>query len=242
MEKDHIEDLTYMATVKNVKGTTTKQQLDVPRGHKAHIKIFQGYVAYRQDIKQPLQHDYTSITEDDINEYKVSQHYKCYIPGGTPPNLKHNYPPPVANPDITSFKKGIKRDPSQFKTLKRESDWDDWYAHIKVTAMAQGVEEVLNPTYLPVGNDDRELFNEKQKYLFQVLHSTVLTDKGKEIIKAYLPTLDAQIPKNLQLHRYHQAHYSSTSPQLKLTMANGKVLPLDSSSIGKKRSENTTQK
>ena len=192
MEKDHIEDLTYMATVKNVKGTTTKQQLDVPRGHKAHIKIFQGYVAYRQDIKQPLQHDYTSITEDDINEYKVSQHYKCYIPGGTPPNLKHNYPPPVANPDIISFKKGIKRDPSQFKTLKRESDWDDWYAHIKVTAMAQGVEEVLNPTYLPVGNDDRELFNEKQKYLFQVLHSTVLTDKGKEIIKAYLPTLDAQ--------------------------------------------------
>ena len=58
--------------------------------------------------------------------------------------------------------------------------------------MAQGVEEVLNPSYLPVGNDDRELFNEKQKYLFQVLHSTVLTDKGKEIIKAYLPTLDAQ--------------------------------------------------
>ena len=192
MDKTHIDDLTYMATVKDKQGSPTKQRTDVPRGHKAHIRIFQGYVAYRQDINQPLQHDYTSITEDDLNEYKVSQHFKCYVPGGTPPNLQHNYPPPVANPDIINFKKGIKRDPSQFHTLKRESDWDDWYAHITVTAMAQGVDEVLDPSFIPVGTDGKDLFKEKQKYLFQVLHSTVLTDKGKEIIKSYLPTLDAQ--------------------------------------------------
>ena len=72
MEKEHIDDLTYIKEVKEEDGTISKHLSSVPRGHRAHIKIFQGYVAYHQDINKPLQHDYTSITEEDIDEYKVS--------------------------------------------------------------------------------------------------------------------------------------------------------------------------
>ena len=95
MDKDHIDDLTCSVTVTDVKGTPIKQQTEVPCGHRAHIKTFRGYVTYRNDINQPLQHNYSSITEDDLNEYKVFQYYKCYVPGGTSTTLKHNYPPPV---------------------------------------------------------------------------------------------------------------------------------------------------
>ena len=46
MDKDHIDDLTYVKQIKDEDGNVTEQLSSVPRGHRAHIKIFQGYVAY----------------------------------------------------------------------------------------------------------------------------------------------------------------------------------------------------
>ena len=71
-------------------------------------------------------------------------------------------------------------------------------------ARAQGVEDILDPTYSPpAGNED--LFDEKQKYMFAVFERTLLTDKGKAILRANAVSYDAQ-----QTYRELKA-YSLTS-------------------------------
>ena len=40
MEKEHIEDLTYIKEIKDENGNVIEQLSSVPRGHRAHIKIF----------------------------------------------------------------------------------------------------------------------------------------------------------------------------------------------------------
>ena len=150
------------------------------------IKILQGYVSYRDKISQPLNGDYHLITQDQLDQYRISDEYKVYITSGIPPAHKPNFPSSDEDPTLTAFKRGIKRDPTHFNSFKRDSDWDDWEAHVRITATGQGVEEILDSGYKPKGKDDKTLFLEKQKYMFQVFHTKVHTDKGKELIRQHL--------------------------------------------------------
>ena len=188
MPPDVIDGLHYSANTKDGKVLNVQ----VPQCFKAHIKIVQGYVAYRNDLEDPINNNWTAITEDQINAYRVSNYHQVYIKSGIPKAMKPNYPPPTDDPALLNFKRGIKRDPSIFKPFKRQIDWDDWYNHMMVNARGQAVEEVLDPSYKPIGDDSKALFAEKQKYVFQILHNTVMTDKGKQILKAHLDTCDAQ--------------------------------------------------
>ena len=58
--------------------------------------------------------------------------------------------------------------------------------------MGQGVDDILDSAYIPVGPDALALFKEKQKYMFQVFHAKVQTDKGKELLREHLSDFDAQ--------------------------------------------------
>jgi len=61
------------------------------------------------------------------------------------------------------------------------------------------VEEVLEPSYVPTTTDEKDLFSEKQKYMYAVFERTLLTDKGKALVRTYQKTFDAQtIFKELQ--------------------------------------------
>ena len=50
-------------------------------------------------------------------------------------------------------------------------------------ARAQDVNKVLDPLYTPTTTEERDLFIEKQKFLYAVLESKVLTDRGKAVIR-----------------------------------------------------------
>jgi hypothetical protein len=58
--------------------------------------------------------------------------------------------------------------------------------------ISQAVSEVLDDSYVPITPDDLTLFQEKQKYLFAVLESKVLTDRGKALIWDHEHDFDAQ--------------------------------------------------
>ena len=51
---------------------------------------------------------------------------------------------------------------------------------------------MLNPSYTPSTPAEKELFNEKQKFVYAILESKVLTDRGKAIVREYEDTFDAQ--------------------------------------------------
>jgi len=72
-------------------------------------------------------------------------------------------PPPSAHQPYTidlvkDFKHGIKHDIGQFSSLKDDSAWDNWNCSTVAQARAQGIIEVLDPTYLPSTQEDIQLF------------------------------------------------------------------------------------
>ena len=64
------------------------------------------------------------------------------------------------------FKKGIKRDITAFTTFKDEKSWNQWYRSFTAIADAQGLGNVLNPSYKPVTPEEQDLFGVLQSYAF----------------------------------------------------------------------------
>jgi hypothetical protein len=93
---------------------------------------------------------------------------------------------------VADFKRGIKRDPSQFPILKDDNQWDGWNRSHIAQARAQGVVDVMNSEYKPTTTEDKALFEVKQTYMFAVFEKTLLTDQGKAYVREYEKKSDAQ--------------------------------------------------
>ena len=59
-------------------------------------------------------------------------------------------------------------------------------------ARAQDLFEVLDPTFVPIGPEGQALFKEKQKYMYAVFERTLLSDKGKALVRERVDDFDAQ--------------------------------------------------
>ena len=69
-------------------------------------------------------------------------------------------------------------------------------------ARAQGVDDVLDGSYVPRNEEELKLFQEKQKYLYAILETKVKTDRGKLIVRKYDQDYDAR-SVYLELCEYH---------------------------------------
>ena len=148
MSEEDIDDLEYMKD-----GTPTI----VPRFQRGRIKAFFGYISYRKHQKNPIGVDWTSVTLDELNQYRVSDYFIFHLNKTLPPGL-HSYLATSVNPYLLAFKRGINRDPSQFTLFKHEKYWDTWNRETNATAHAQNIEQVLDHTYVPLGPDQHDLF------------------------------------------------------------------------------------
>jgi hypothetical protein len=77
------------------------------------------------------------------------------------------------------FHHGIKKDTTLFPVLKVEIFNDTWHQSFVNQARSKDLSEV-------------ELFTEKQTFVYAILESKVLTDKGIAIVIEYEDTFDAQ--------------------------------------------------
>jgi hypothetical protein len=143
------------------------------------LQTFIHYVHYCKEINDPIDNKWTSITQDMFNQFRCNVKYTRRFTTLTT-NLQH-IPIATNNPTIAppapsvpkssapslvdAFKKGIKRDPSVYPTLKDELRNDNWHCSFANQARAQDVNEVLDPNYLPTTSEQYELFQEKQNYL-----------------------------------------------------------------------------
>ena len=80
---------------------------------------------------------------------------------------------------ITEFRKGIRRNKSHYEVLKNENYWDDWKRKRISTAHAHGCQDVFNPNYRPLNQDEQLLFEEKNNFIYDVLNSKLLASQGK---------------------------------------------------------------
>jgi len=157
------------------------------------LPCFATYVAFKAKRSEPVSGSWTSITKDDLDQFRTNGDYLPMAGTGSAP------PPPPPGLPITrkcdvvaEFKKSIKRDPSVYMKLKDIRQWDQYSHSTKAHARAQDISQVLDAKYTPSTADDISLFAEKQAYMYSVFQDTLLTDSGKAAVRAHATTYDAQ--------------------------------------------------
>ena len=174
----------------------------VKKGDKMLLRCFLAYKFYLES--EGVDIDYKVITQVDFDNFRISPAYRAIINGPVPTTSSSSSSSvPTTSTASTSshtssfspvdmFRRAIKKDPSLFPTLKDDKYHDVWHRSFKTQAVAQDVSDVLNELYVPRTADDIALFAEKQKYIYAVLESKVLTDRGKAIIRDHEHDFDAQ--------------------------------------------------
>ena len=191
---DHatIDSLTYDKS-------STETNIAVSKGEKGLLKVFLDFVLHREHTGNPIGDDWTAVDQASFDGFRVDPTYLSSKVGATTPTSFGQSTSKYSPADL--FRRGIKRDPTLFPTLKDEKYNDTWHRSFANQARAQDVADVLDPKYKPSTTEQRDLFEEKQKYLYAVLESKVLTDRGKAFIREHEKDYDAQaVYKKLTEH------------------------------------------
>ena len=137
----------------------------LPAHLKNHIKAFQHCVMCRFDPDTALANeDCVSVTKTQFDTFHVSPAFIAVQQGLAAAAVSGS----TARDPLTKFKKSIKCDPSLFKTLKEEKQWDTWQRSLHSAAQAQGVKAILDHNCMPPASADHALFQEKQKHMCSV--------------------------------------------------------------------------
>ena len=121
----------------------------------------------------------------------------------------------IATDLVREFKRGIKRDPSLFMELKDFKQWDPWYIDTKAQARAQDMDDILDPTYKANTAEEKAILDQKQRYMYAVWAKTLLTDKGKSLVRKHKKDYNAQqIHTDLLAHVQKSTKASVESSQL----------------------------
>jgi hypothetical protein len=94
--------------------------------------------------------------------------------------------------EVESFQRSIKRSPNDYNKFKDDSRWKQFHRHLKAMANSHGLINILTPTYVPLTNDEIELFEAQQKFMYSVFEQCLLTPKSKRIVQIHEPTGNAQ--------------------------------------------------
>jgi len=163
----------------------------VPRHLRAFINLLQTFVLYRTTEGNPIGSldDWRAVTYEAFADFRTSS---AVVPGGAPSPRTVTASGSSTVTPVEVFRKGIKRDANAFSALKDMKQWDQYKRSTKAQARAQGVAEVLDPAFTPVLQDDKDLFEAKQQFMYAVFEKTLLTDFGKSVVRAHEKTGDAQ--------------------------------------------------
>ena len=185
MEKDEtLDDLEYLDDASKL--------VKITKAGAGLLKTFKQFVAFSVNEGRIFDDDeWKTITRAEFNTFR-SKYSNITVPiVATPMQQSSVRPSPVVNL-VRDFKRGIKRDASQFPTLKDDAAWDNWNRSTTAQARAQDIADVLDPSYIPSTQEDIALFLEKQKFMYAVFEKTLQTDKGKALVRKHQYSFDAQ--------------------------------------------------
>ncbi|GAX11913.1 hypothetical protein FisN_UnNu034 [Fistulifera solaris] len=106
-----------------------------------------------------------------------------------------------------------KRNEAAFMVLKHQNQWLDWYDSTRRHADNQDCSEVLDPDYVPMTEEDEELFKLQKKYMLAVFDTTLKTAKSRQILNAHIEDKDAQAVFREVLTYYTDSTNSSLTAQ-----------------------------
>ena len=172
-----------------------------PFGYQQLIRAFNAFVDTKIDEGDPIHGDWQNkAIKTEFDEFRLAG-FARYTPKQVPTSSmatsgghtggSTSLPHRVRDP-VFEFKKGIKRDPASFTVLKDNKQWDSVHRTLKAQTNYQDVADVLDPSYVPRLAEDIALFEEKQKYMYAVFERTLLSDKGKALVREHTIDYDAQ--------------------------------------------------
>ena len=183
MSEESIIALTYLDKSGDEKPVRTNEY--------SLVLAFRSFTFFRQAKGNPIMDgDWLSITMEEYDQFRISPDYhtKSFMKGLAIPTTSA----PAKHDPVHEFRRGIKRDITYFVSLKDDAAWDNWNRTTIAQARAQDVAEVLDAKHCPADPTEKALFLEKQKYMYAVFERTLLTDKGKALVRQYQTSFDAQ--------------------------------------------------
>jgi hypothetical protein len=189
-----VDNLTYSEPDPNVKTTHR-----LKKGEMGILKSFIYYIYNRNESENPIGDKWTAITMADFDQFRSNLAYTTSF--GSLSTLKQtpvlitlssSSTPYSGQSHVDIINRDIKHGTSVFPTLKNGQFNDQWKVSFGNQARAQDVSAVLDATYSPSSPTDAALFQEKPKYLYDVLEAKVETAKGKLINRKYESMYDAQ--------------------------------------------------
>ena len=180
LRHDDINQFMYVPAA-----TSNGPPVDLDTGNKNLIRLFLGWyhTLLEKNGYEPLNETQWMATEGkDFNNYRE----RLPIPrpptsSSVPSNAGTNGRQVDA---VAEFKKGIKRDAAIYPMLKDQKHWDAWNRSLVTQAKAHDVHEVLDLSYAPPDGDQeaKDLFDQKQIFVYSVLNKCVMTDQGKSFV------------------------------------------------------------
>jgi hypothetical protein len=154
-------------------------------------------------ISNLTEDDYTGITTDFFNEYRLhwSGNSKTTQPtintsgvSSTNNNTNTGHSGSSNHSELQNFIRSIKKDRSQYEVIKDDRQFDNWQRSFLAVARTHKLEEIFDENYTPDGNKPEEfqLWQEKQRFVYSVFDLTLKTDYGKTLVRKYQHTFDAQ--------------------------------------------------
>ena len=160
--------------------------------------------------------DWLTVDQDEFNTCCLDYDENDYTPSTSASSVVSPLAQNAPTIDLVrEFKRGIKRDPTLFPELKDLKQWDSWCIETKAQAKAQNVEQVFDAKYKASSAADKELFDQKQKFMYAVFTKTLLTDKGKSLVREHDTDSDAQtIYQEVFLHAKRSTKASVDASEL----------------------------
>jgi hypothetical protein len=110
----------------------------------------------------------------------------AYAPVHAPAAPVAPAPAPVTPPTSAEiFDRGLKRSVIDYKEFRERKHFNSWLRIFRATARVQDVDIVLDPLYTPSTPAEADLFDRKQRYVFQALTKTLLEPSAAEILRRY---------------------------------------------------------
>ena len=176
------------------------------------LRTFKEFVSHRSMKGDPIQDDdWMKLTQTEFDEFRIDPTNLARVSSLVPaPSTARNSNSNFKQSMVELFRRGIKRDPASFPTLKDEKFNDSWHRSFETQARAQDVYNVLDANYKPNTQEEKDLFIEQQKYVYAVLESKLLTDVGKSFVREHEKDFNAQLVYiKLQAH-----HLKSTKAMI----------------------------
>jgi hypothetical protein len=156
----------------------------VPNYLKARCIFFKKFLEDEKNDSKDLNYEsfYMGLMLDDFMAWKAEEM-----------TMNTSSPRVAKSRDLVAdFKKGIKRDPSLFPSLKHIDNWPTIKHETMAQAFAQDMVNIFNPKYKPQGSEEKELFTLQLYYVYAIFCSNLKTDFGQKLVRDYESSQNAQ--------------------------------------------------